>query len=136
MFTDIFFDLKEHIKGLLKINPLKYDKNKNFCLDCGACCSYFRIYFPAKERKENGGFVPIDTSMLYNKKTAYMKGTEKFKGKCIVLTGEIGKHVSCSIYENRPNVCRDFQVILYDGRQNPRCIRARKYVGLKPYLTP
>jgi len=136
MFLDIFYDIKEHIKGLLHINPLRYQKGKNFCLGCGACCSYFRIYFPSSERAEQGGFVTIDSSALYSKKTAYMKGTKTFKGKCIGLTGEIGKSVSCTIYENRPNVCRDFPVILADGRQNPRCMRARKYFGLDPKLTP
>jgi len=136
MLSDILFDLKEYIKGLLHINLLRYDKNKNFCLNCGACCAYFKIHFPAKERKENGGFVPINTSMLYNKNLAYMNGAGKFKGKCIGLTGDIGHAVSCSIYENRPTVCRDFQVILDDGRQNPRCMRARKHAGLTPELTP
>jgi len=64
-----------------------------------------------------------------------MKGTRGVKPWCIALTGDIGQGVSCSIYEERASVCRDFQPSLLDEVVNERCDRARKAHGLGP-VTP
>ena len=31
------------------------------------------------------------------------------RGRCVALTGTVGKRVSCSIYEDRPAGCRSFE---------------------------
>ena len=59
-----------------------------------------------------------------------MKGTETGKGKCIALTGKVGIKVGCSIYENRPTPCREFNVWDNKGNPNPRCQELRKEIGL------
>lgn len=128
-----------YIKDMFKIglkNPKKLDPNKNYCLDCGACCQFFKVTFKKKESSENGGQVPKEYIEIYDASRMNMIGRGKFNDKvfCKSLTGEIGKQVFCTIYENRPSVCREFEVIFKDGTQNPRCAQARKSAGLKPFL--
>lgn len=109
-------------------NPPKVDiSNRPIpCVDCGACCNYFRVSF----NKEENPQVPVEKIVFYKKGEMAMKGANVFKGRCIALTGEIGKNAMCGIYENRPHVCRAFPVWLDNGKQNPRCIKARKFHGL------
>lgn len=97
------------------------------CMDCGACCSYFRVEFKIKENPQ----VPAEAITIKNNKIAAMKGAEKFKGRCEYLEGKVGEKCSCKVYEQRPNVCRAFPVWLPNGLQNPKCIAARKNFGLK-----
>lgn len=113
-------------------NGKKLDPEKNYCLDCGACCNYFKVYFSKKESSDFGGQVPSDFVEKYDSKNMNMIGRQKFKSgnRCKALEGEIGKEVSCSIYANRPSVCRAFEVISPEGVQNPRCKKAREHYGL------
>lgn len=124
-----------HLKNLFQPKK-KLDPNKNYCLDCGACCAYFKVYFPKNESSDNGGLVPAQKITFYDKKHLVMKGREKFRdgNRCSALDGEIGKEVSCNIYENRPSVCRAFEVVYANGKQNPRCRKAREFYGLTPDL--
>lgn len=118
-------------------DKIKLDPTKNYCLDCGACCAHFVVNFPKKESSVNGGWVPIEFTQKFDKDRMNMLGRKKFKGEpCIALKGKIGEHVSCSIYENRPSVCREFPVMSSTGVQNPRCRSARKAKGLPPDLKP
>ncbi len=36
-------------------------------------------------------------------------GIQSNKNHCSELIGEIGKNVSCGIYNNRPQTCKDFE---------------------------
>lgn len=76
----------------------------NPCLDCGACCSHFRVSFYIGELAgENGGQVPLDLVTQMSPLRACMKGTEMGGGRCISLRGELGRPgIHCAIYENRP----------------------------------
>lgn len=96
------------------------------CVDCGACCNYFKIGFDYKRNSQ----VPFE-KITFIKKESYMKGGENFKGRCVGLQGTIGKDAKCSIYKQRPDVCAAFPVWLDNGNQNPRCIKAREFHGLK-----
>jgi hypothetical protein len=53
-----------------------------------------------------------------------MKGTEQKPVHCVALIGEVGREVSCSIYEQRSSTCREFEA----GSED--CIKARKIHGL------
>ena len=46
-------------------------------------------------------------------------GTRVENGQCVALEGTIGECVSCTIYEDRPAVCRTFEMASND------CLRAR-----------
>lgn len=94
------------------------------CLDCGVCCTYFKINFSAKDNPQMKAHE--DKIHFISKKEYIMNGTEKFnKGRCVALKGTINKDAYCSIYEDRPEVCRRFQRVLPNGKINPRCIQAR-----------
>lgn len=84
--------------------------NKYDCIKCGVCCSYFH----------NIPILPEEVSLIDNNLKQYtlvsplqanglsMKFVEGTK-RCIALEGEVGKSVSCSVYEIRPPVCRRFE---------------------------
>lgn len=105
-----------------KVNPGDFPE----CQECGACCTYFKIIF---NPKENPQVTKLGKDIFFVRKDgrAVMNGTDKFnKGRCVALTGEINTFVSCSVYDNRPDVCRQFQRVLPDGFINPRCLQARE----------
>lgn len=110
-----------------------YEMNgeNNPCTSCGACCSHFRVSFYHGELSEMPlGFVPIHLTHKINNFLSCMKGTEKGNSACISLTGQVGKKVGCSIYQNRPTPCREFNVWDKEGNPNPKCQKLRQAIGL------
>ena len=123
------------LSNWLDRKKIKLDPNKNYCLDCGACCSHYVVNFPKKESQSNNGWVPVKFTEKFDSKTINMIGRKKYAGSpCICLSGEVGKKVSCDIYESRPSVCRDFNIMSASGVQNSKCKKARKAKGLTPDL--
>ncbi|MEZ4862910.1 MAG: YkgJ family cysteine cluster protein [Caldilineaceae bacterium] len=109
---------------------------KNPCLSCGACCCYFRASLHWLEADNAGGTVPVELTVDIDQHRRAMIGTtDKNNCRCIALTGIVGFAVSCSIYELRASVCRDFPASWVDGQPNERCDQARVARGLPP-LTP
>ena len=105
----------------------------NPCLDCGICCTHFRISFYWAEADDApGGFVPAEMTEKLNHTLRCMKGSNQVPRRCSALTGEVGRGVSCSIYENRPTPCREFPVYFEDGTPNPKCDELRATIGLPP----
>ena len=96
------------------------------CSSCGACCSWGRVDFSVYEVDEHGGRVPVGLTVAVNGNTARMCGTDRWPPRCAALTGKVGEHVSCGIYERRPSPCRAFE----EG--SDACHRARAKVGLPP----
>ncbi|OHC84384.1 MAG: hypothetical protein A3J99_02675 [Sideroxydans sp. RIFOXYD2_FULL_59_7] len=99
----------------------------NPCLTCGACCANFRIMLYADEVSPPGG---VPRALVEPVGAAFcMKGTDRFPPRCIALEGEVGQAVRCTIYEQRPLVCREFNEYEQDGSPNPGCFKLR---GLVP----
>ncbi|ATP43323.1 zinc/iron-chelating domain-containing protein [Pseudomonas putida] len=107
----------------------------NPCLDCGACCGYFRVSFFWGECQSAGGIVPDDLVVQINPTRVAMIGTDAKPCRCVSLAGEIGKEVACTIYANRSSPCREFDASWEGGVHNPSCDDARAAYGLPP-LTP
>lgn len=95
------------------IDPDDYD-----CTRCGACCisdfdaeDYVHLLDHDVERltsQEKETLVYVETSFggkQYSMKTAY---DSLGNCRCVALEGDVGKKVACSIYDQRPNVCRKF----------------------------
>lgn len=61
-----------------------------------------------------------------------MAGTEGPPGRCVALEGRIGHHVTCSIYDRRGSLCREFNPTNPDGEPNDACDEARRAHGLPP----
>jgi Fe-S-cluster containining protein len=74
------------------------------CTTCGACCAYsesWPVFGDEPDDLMDG--IPIEMCDCDH-------GRMKCNGdRCVALHGEIGLNVACSIYTNRPFVCRDFQ---------------------------
>ena len=105
----------------------------NPCLTCGACCACFRASFYWAETEDApGGTVPAGMTEKLNDFRVYMKGTNGPRPRCMALMGIVGTKVHCSIYENRPSVCRDFQFSWAHGKKNERCDAARAVWGMPP----
>jgi len=109
----------------------------NPCLDCGACCTHFRVSFYCGEvAGANGGTVPEALVTQLSPVRVCMTGTELGNGRCVALRGELGKPgIRCDIYPLRPTPCRDFNAWEADGSVNPDCQRLRRALGL-PDLVP
>lgn len=106
----------------------------NPCLDCGICCTHFRISFYWGEGDDApGGFVPAGMTEQLTPHLRCMKGSNELPRRCSALGGEVGKQVFCTIYENRPTPCREFPTHFEDGTPNPKCDELRAGIGL-PHL--
>ena len=105
----------------------------NPCLDCGICCTHFRISFYWAEADDApGGFVPAVMTEKLNHHLRCMKGSNDVPRGCSALAGQPGTSVLCTIYENRPTPCREFPVYHEDGSPNPKCDEMRATIGLPP----
>ncbi len=104
----------------------------NPCITCGACCASFRVSFYWGECSNGFGRVPAELTEEVTQFRRAMIGTTGKNLKCVALTGEIGNCVSCSIYEVRSSVCREFAFSWQDGVQNERCDSSRVAHGLSP----
>jgi uncharacterized protein len=115
----------------LVLVPMSIQENLDECMTCGICCSHFRVSFYHGEVDDMPfGKVPADLTEKLNDTRACMKGTNQKIPRCIALTGEIGKNVSCSIYENRPTPCREFNIFDAVGNPNPDCQKLRASINL------
>ena len=95
------------------------------CVDCGACCATFRVsFYWAESDPFAGGSVPAELTTKISPNLVSMAGTNQPDPRCVALTGEIGKQVSCSIYEQRSSTCREFEAGSAD------CLKARLKHGI------
>lgn len=106
------------------------------CLSCGACCAFFRVSFYWGECQSAGGNVPDILTTQVTPHLACMKGTGAEPTRCHALLGDVGAEVRCTIYENRPSPCREFNVHGERGLSNDDCNRARAHYGLPPLDNP
>lgn len=100
------------------------------CLSCGACCASLVVSFHRSQLKSEGGYVPDELAVPETLDTCRMRGTDAAPPRCEALDGELGVAVSCSIYEQRPDPCRDFMRHGFVGYENDSCNRARRRMGL------
>jgi len=104
------------------------------CVKCGACCATFRVafYWREAESQQHDNAVPQGYWNELTPTQRCMTGTDsKHHPKCKALNGKIGEKAICTIYENRPTPCRQFQASYENGVQNERCDSARAKHGLK-----
>lgn len=108
----------------------------NPCLQCGVCCTQFRVSFywgEADDVTEEG--VPVALTERLGPHRLMMKGTGGSNPRCIALDGELCRSVRCSIHPSRPSPCRAFEASWASGRPEERCDQARARLGLPP-LSP
>ncbi|MDT9000656.1 YkgJ family cysteine cluster protein [Paucibacter sp. APW11] len=92
------------------------------CTRCGACCAQYRVSFYWAEAAARGLDEALTESL--NPWLSCMKGTSSKQPRCVALAGTIGEQVACTVYEQRPEVCRELQA------GQPQCLKARAAFGL------
>ena len=105
------------------------------CQKCGACCTTYQVAFHRKETHPESFQVPIDLTFKSSADHLAMKQRNYSSSRCIALEGNVGRMVSCRVYDNRPSPCRNFKASYEDGVPNRRCDECRVARGLQP-LTP
>lgn len=97
----------------------------NPCLNCGACCAYFRVsFYWGQTTAHPDGTVPETLTEPINHHYVAMRGTSQANRRCVALDGEVGQAVGCTIYEQRATPCREFEA------GDERCNQARNHWGL------
>ena len=96
------------------------------CLTCGACCAspflgegYIQLNAEEEKRLGRKG-LPVLVIVPDPEDRIVMLGTKiNSQGMrvCVGLTGKVGKQVSCTIYEDRPTLCRQFEA------GSPECLQ-------------
>jgi uncharacterized protein len=105
----------------------------NLCLSCGACCAHYRVSFYWAEADDvTRGGVPVGLTERLGRDRLVMKGTNQSSPRCSALMGELGRSVDCSIYANRPQVCRNLLASWSAGQADEKCDKARIAIGLAP----
>lgn len=103
------------------------------CLSCGACCAAFRVAFHwAETEPALGGPTPAGLTARLDAHRVAMLGTFAAPIRCVALRGEVGTDAACSIYPQRPSVCRELLPAWEAGLPSPQCDRARERHGLAP----
>ena len=116
--------MSDHVAGAAgAVLPFSGTMDYN-CVECGACCASFRVDFSVHETEDMGGSVPQGLVVEVTGHTARMRGTDHAQPRCRALRGRIGEQVSCFIYEERPDPCREFEA------GSDACLRARRLHGL------
>jgi len=100
------------------------------CQTCGACCAAYRVTLPLCELDVRGGTVPVALTTPYTRTAACMREAPEAPGRCIALEGVVGAQTRCTIYERRPEACREFAPLALIGIGDESCDAARRRHGL------
>jgi Fe-S-cluster containining protein len=107
------------------------------CCRCGACCrspwtgeGHVRLYEPDIERMERLALPiviltqPGEGDQLEEVPLLTTKRDRDGLRICIAFAGDVGEACGCSIYEDRPFLCREFEL------GDTLCRQARQKAGL------
>ena len=83
------------------------------CQACGACCDEGTRGFDEDRHVPLWMIGPLDGKWWEDD----LLGTKIVDGQCIALDGKIGECVRCTIYDQRPALCRMFEA------GSPDCLR-------------
>lgn len=98
------------------------------CQACGACCATFDVWLMEGDRdrfERSARLLPL--TVIHRPGTAagewrFMARDAK-TGHCLALQGPLG-HCRCTIYDDRPTLCREFEA----GSED--CLEARRCRGI------
>jgi Fe-S-cluster containining protein len=109
------------------------DQAQYNCQSCGACCVQLGPYdgnsYVYLDKEEAGqmralGLPIVEAAMGGGCLAAVPKEGAGGRPACVAFAGGLGGPCGCSVYEDRPSVCREFEV----GGQ--LCQEARELAGL------
>lgn len=91
------------------------------CQACGACCD-FSPDWPRFSLESDATLALIPEKFI----AANLSGMRCAGNRCAALSGKVGEATACTIYDHRPEVCRDCQP------GDAACAMARDRHGLPP----
>ncbi len=91
------------------------------CQTCGACCEYSADW-PRFTLESDATLALIPEKFI----AANLSGMRCLGDRCSALSGTVGTATACTIYANRPEVCRTCQP------GDDACSMARQRHGLPP----
>jgi Fe-S-cluster containining protein len=103
------------------------------CQNCGACCVQLGpydgnayVYLDKEEAHQMRalGLPVVETAMGSRCLGAAQHEGAGGRPACVAFAGELGGPCGCSVYEDRPSVCRAFEI------GGPLCREAREWAGL------
>jgi Fe-S-cluster containining protein len=109
------------------------DQTEFDCQTCGACCVQLGpydgnayVYLDKREAQlmRSLGLPVVETAMGSRCLGAAAHEGAAGRPACVAFAGELGGRCGCSIYENRPSVCRELEV------GDELCRQAREQAGL------
>jgi uncharacterized protein len=100
------------------------------CVTCGVCCDiYSMVPMGLDDSERLGIYVEITDDSETDLVVDRLIPRDWDRGVCVFLSGEVGRHVGCTVYEKRPGVCRNFEA------GSDRCRELRRMYGLEPQLS-
>lgn len=113
--------------------PIRYVETTPECIGCASCCRNLFVAVTKDDVEAHPSLIrhtrelqPGDPDDLNPAETRGMK--HRSDGTCVGLDPETN---ACTIYESRPQVCRDFE------RGSSPCWQAvRNQLGLEKFLAP
>jgi Fe-S-cluster containining protein len=99
------------------------------CQSCGACCAHqgpFDGKYVYLHRDEARRMKRLGLSVIHADGDAYLGARSCGGGRptCVAFRGRVGGECGCGIYDDRPTVCRAFEV------GEALCREARERAGL------
>lgn len=89
------------------------------CRACGACCAY-SAEWPRFSLESDAALARIPEALV-----SPSRGGMRCEGdRCAALEGEVGVETRCTIYDDRPDVCRACEP------GDDACTIARRHIGL------
>lgn len=86
------------------------------CVACGGCCAWSETW-PVLMGDGDGAGIPDDLIDFEHWRM------QSWGHRCAALEGELGCRVGCTVYANRPLVCREFQAGSEDCHMVRRALR-------------
>lgn len=100
------------------------------CIPCGACCVY-GLVIPINRREPEPLECYIEVMLDDAPDVVIERVFERDErdGRCVNMAGEVGVEIGCTVYNDRPQICRDFDA------GSDRCFGYRRMYGIDPLLS-
>ena len=100
------------------------------CVTCGACCVY-GLVIPINRRDPEPLQRYVEVTLDEAPDIVIERAFERSEsdGRCVNMAGEVGIEIGCTVYPDRPQICRDFDA------GSDRCFGYRRMYGIDPPLT-
>lgn len=100
------------------------------CVPCGACCVY-GLVIPINRRDPEPLRRYIEVTLDEAPEVVVERAFERDErdGRCVNMAGDVGVEIGCTVYPDRPQICRDFDA------GSDRCLGYRRMYGIDPPLS-